>query len=154
MTERLAERTRGAGTDAAERATIAARAERLVPSALREVPDRVAATGRTPFVLLVVALLGGGLVALLVLNVALAQDSHRLHDLQKRTSMLAEQKGDLQREVAMQSAPGELAKRAEELGMVPAGQPAYLDVSTGKVRGKPKPAKADKGDKADRGDTE
>lgn len=138
MTSKLAERARH--TDPVERAAPLARAERLVPPGLRLMPERVAATRRVPFVLLVVSLLAAGLIALLLLNVALAQDSYRLHQLQKETSLLAEEKRGLQRAVALESQPSALAEKAKQQGMVPAGDPAYLDVSKGKARGKPEPA--------------
>lgn len=140
MTEKLAVDARRTEVD--DRETRTRRTERA--PVLRVVPERVAATGRAPFVLLVVALLGGGLVALLVLNVALAQDSYRLHELQKRTSLLAEQRSTLERQVAAESAPGVLAEKAERQGMVPAGDPAFIDVSKGKVHGKAQKARAGK----------
>lgn len=137
MTEKVAVKARRTETD--DRDARPRRAERAAP-VLRVVPERVAATGRAPFVLLVVGLLAGGLVALLVLNVALAQDAYRLHELQKRTSLLAEQRGTLERQVAAESAPGVLAEKAERQGMVPAGDPAFIDVAKGKVHGKARKA--------------
>lgn len=133
MVDRLAERVRPA--EPRDRGTA-----HKVPPVLRVVPERVAAPARAPFVALVVLLLAGGLVALLLLNVALAQDSYRLHQLQKQTALQAEQKAALQQQVAAEQAPGVLAKRAEGLGMVPAGDAGVIDVSTGKARGRPRPA--------------
>lgn len=136
MVDRLAERVR----PAERREPDAPRRVDRVGPMLRVVPERVAAPARAPFVALVVLLLGGGLVALLLLNVALAQDSYRLHQLQKQTALQAEQKAALQQQVAAEQAPDVLAKRAEDLGMVPANDPGFIDLSTGKVRGKPRPA--------------
>lgn len=136
MVDRLAERVRPA--EPRDRGA-ARRVDRVAP-VLRVVPERVAASARAPFVALVVLLLAGGLVALLLLNVALAQDSYRLHQLQKQTALQTEQRAALQQQVAAEQAPGVLAKRAEGLGMVPAGDPGYLDLSTGKARGRPHPA--------------
>ncbi|HET9379319.1 MAG TPA: septum formation initiator family protein [Streptomyces sp.] len=98
--------------------------------------DRAA---RTPFVLLVVVLLGGGLITLLVLNSALSAGSFRLDDLERQTQDLKDEEQALQRDVDSYSAPDALQRRAQELGMVPGGDPAFLGPD-GKVRGVPGPA--------------
>ncbi|MFF0203006.1 hypothetical protein [Streptomyces sp. NPDC005017] len=112
----------------------AARLARLFPAG----PGRAA---RTPFVLLVVLLLGGGLIGLLVLNSALSEGSFRLADLQKATKDLTDQEQALQRDIDAYSAPDALQRRARELGMVPGGDPAFLEPG-GKVLGVPSPAAA------------
>lgn len=91
---------------------------------------------RTPFVLLVVLLLGGGLIGLLVLNSALSEGSFKLDDLQKETKSLTDQEQALQRDIDAYSAPDALQRRAGELGMVPGGDPAFLDPD-GTVKGVP-----------------
>lgn len=91
---------------------------------------------RTPFVLLVVLLLGGGLIGLLVLNSALSEGSFKLDDLQKETKSLTDQEQALQRDIDDYSAPDALQRRARELGMVPGGDPAFLDPD-GTVKGVP-----------------
>ncbi|MGW7260370.1 septum formation initiator family protein [Streptomyces sp. NPDC054834] len=113
----------------------AARLARLFPAG----PGQAA---RTPFVLLVVLLLGGGLIGLLVLNSALSEGSFKLDDLQKQTKNLTDQQQALQRDIDAYSAPDALQRRARELGMVPGGDPAFLDPD-GTVRGVPSPAAAD-----------
>ncbi|MCQ6556047.1 cell division protein FtsL [Streptomyces sp. C10-9-1] len=112
----------------------AARLARLLPSG----PSSAA---RTPFVLLVVLLLSGGLITLLLLNSSLSQGSFRLSELKKRTTELTDQQQALQRDVDGRSAPDALARRARELGMVPGGSPAFLDTD-GTVRGVPGEATA------------
>ncbi|MFF2411183.1 septum formation initiator [Streptomyces sp. NPDC058092] len=107
----------------------AARLARLMPAG----PSNAA---RTPFVLLVVLLLGGGLITLLVLNSALNEGSFRLSELKKRTTGLTDEQQALQRDVDSYSEPEALERRARELGMVPGGSPAFLDPD-GKVRGVP-----------------
>ncbi|WP_055491842.1 septum formation initiator family protein [Streptomyces sp. TP-A0356] len=94
---------------------------------------------RTPFVLLVVALLGGGLIALLVLNSALSEGAFELDDLQRQTKSLTDEEQALQRDVDAYSAPDALQRRARELGMVPGGDPAFLN-RDGTVRGEPQAA--------------
>jgi hypothetical protein len=90
-------------------------------------------------VLLVVLLLGGGLIGLLVLNSALSEGSFKLSDLQKDTKSLTDEQQALQRDIDAYSAPEALVRRARELGMVPGGDPAFLDPD-GTVRGVPSPA--------------
>ncbi|MEU2668426.1 septum formation initiator [Streptomyces sp. NPDC007164] len=107
----------------------AARLARLLPSG----PSNAA---RTPFVLLVVVLLGGGLITLLVLNSALNEGSFRLSELKKRTTELTDEQQALQRDVDNFSKPDALERRARELGMVPGGSPAFLNPD-GTVRGVP-----------------
>jgi cell division protein FtsB len=94
---------------------------------------------RTPFVLLVVVLLGSGLIALLLLNSSLNQGSFELSRLEKQTDDLSDERQALQQEVDRLSAPDALERRARELGMVPGGSPAFLNPD-GSVRGAPAPA--------------
>ncbi|MFI1208061.1 septum formation initiator family protein [Streptomyces sp. NPDC020802] len=110
----------------------AARLARLFPTGSGQ-------AARTPFVLLVVLLLGGGLIGLLVLNSALSEGSFQLDDLQKDTKSLTDEEQALQRDVDAYSAPEALQRRARELGMVPGGDPAFLNPD-GTVRGVPSAA--------------
>ncbi|MFD7879575.1 septum formation initiator family protein, partial [Streptomyces sp. NPDC059766] len=110
----------------------AARLARLFPAGR-------ARAARTPFVLLVVLLLGGGLIGLLVLNSALSEGSFRLDDLKTDTKNLTDEEQALQRDVDSYSAPDALQRRARELGMVPGGDPAFLN-RDGTVRGVPSAA--------------
>ncbi|ARZ70556.1 hypothetical protein SMD11_4963 [Streptomyces albireticuli] len=96
---------------------------------------------RTPFVLLVVVLLGSGLISLLLLNSSLNQGSFDLTRLQRETTELTDEQQALQQEVDRLAAPDALERRARELGMVPGGNPAFLGPD-GTVRGAPAPAGA------------
>lgn len=107
----------------------AARLARLLPSG----PSQAA---RTPFVLLVVLLLGGGLITLLILNSSLNEGSFQLSELKKETTELTDREQELQRDVDAYAAPEALQRRARELGMVPGGDPAFLNPD-GTVRGVP-----------------
>ncbi|MEU2143087.1 MULTISPECIES: FtsB family cell division protein [Streptomyces albovinaceus subgroup] len=113
----------------------AARLARLMPS------TGPSSAARTPFVLLVVLLLGGGLITLLLLNSALNEGSFRLSELKRDTTELTDEQQALQRDVDSRSQPDALEKRARELGMVPGGNPAFLNPD-GTVRGKPTEATA------------
>lgn len=97
---------------------------------------------RSPFVLLIVLLLAGGLFGLLLLNSAVVKDSFKLDDLQKQTKQLTDEEQALQQDVDEYSAPDELDKRARELGMVPGGSPAFLSPD-GQVKGSPDVATAE-----------
>ncbi|MFF8998558.1 septum formation initiator family protein [Streptomyces achromogenes] len=112
----------------------AARLARLFPAGRAQ-------AARTPFVLLVVVLLGGGLIGLLVLNSALSEGSFELADLRKRTKNLTDEEQALQRDIDAYSAPDALQRRARELGMVPGGDPAFLGPD-GTVKGVPGAAPA------------
>lgn len=91
---------------------------------------------RTPFVLLIVVLLGSGLITLLLLNSALNQGSFELSKLEKQTEELTDEQQALQQDVDAYSAPGALERRARKLGMVPGGTPVFL-LPDGTVRGRP-----------------
>ncbi|WP_423247021.1 FtsB family cell division protein [Streptomyces pratisoli] len=108
----------------------------------RFMPSGPSTAARTPFVLLVVVLLGGGLISLLLLNTSLNEGSFKLSELRKKTTELTDQEQALQRDVDGRSAPDALERRARELGMVPGGGPAFLGPD-GTVRGVPKRATAD-----------
>lgn len=120
------------------------RARRRPPLAL--VPAaRPAARGplrRSPFVAAVVSLLAAGLLGLLVLNTALAQDAFRLHTLKQESRVLEDREEALRREVEALQSPSALAGRAAELGMVPAGPPAFLRLADGALLGSTAPAEA------------
>ncbi|MFI9805219.1 septum formation initiator family protein [Streptomyces sp. NPDC052301] len=113
----------------------AARLARLLPAGR-------ARAARTPFVLLVVLLLGGGLIGLLVLNSALSEGSFKLADLQKQTKSLTDEEQALQRDIDAYSAPDALQRRAQALGMIPGGDPAFL-APDGRVKGVPGAATPD-----------
>ncbi|MEU3408880.1 hypothetical protein ABZ766_33725 [Streptomyces sp. NPDC006670] len=94
-----------------------------------------------PFVLLVVALLAGGLISLLLLNSALNQGSFQLSRLKKETTALTDEQQALQRDVDGYSAPDALQRRARELGLVPGGSPVFLGPD-GRTAGTPVVAEA------------
>ncbi|CAL9561012.1 hypothetical protein [Streptomyces sp. enrichment culture] len=110
----------------------AARLARLLPAGR-------ARAARTPFVLLVVLLLGGGLIGLLVLNSALSEGAFELDDLKRDTKNLTDEEQALQRDIDAHSAPDALQRRARDLGMVPGGDPAFL-APDGSIKGVPGPA--------------
>ncbi|SDM91090.1 hypothetical protein [Allokutzneria albata] len=89
---------------------------------------RTAPAPRAPFVLLVMGLLGTGIVASLWLSTAAAADSYKLEETRREVRKGAEDVERLRREVSTLESPIELDRRARERGMVPAGDPARLQV--------------------------
>lgn len=87
------------------------------------------------FLVLIAAMLSVSLIAMLVLNTILAQGSFVRYDLVTRNSQLGVIEQDLSQQVASLESPFELEKRARELGMVPAPNPVYIDLATGRVLG-------------------
>lgn len=129
------------------------RAEGAVDQLLPRTGPRRAQTGRAkdgrpsrvPFALLVTGLIAGGLALLLGLNTLSAANELKRHTYADRDTALAAQLQQLHDEVADAAAPANLARAAEALGMVPAGNPAFLVIGAdGSVRvlGSPAPATA------------
>ncbi|GAA2412421.1 hypothetical protein GCM10010420_47110 [Streptomyces glaucosporus] len=100
-----------------------------------------AAAARTPFVVLVVLLLGSGLLSLLLLNASVNQGSFELSELERQAEELTDEEQALEQELDSYSNPGSLAERARELGLVPGGNPVFI-LPDGTVRGVPSPAPA------------
>ncbi|MGW5719291.1 hypothetical protein ACWEVP_24185 [Amycolatopsis sp. NPDC003865] len=101
---------------------------------------------RASFVLMMMALLAAGVATTLWLTTQAIADSYRLEQLRTTNASLAETKEQLQRDVAKAESPASLAPAAQQLGMVPGGDPARIVVGPdGKTSlvGEPKKAKAD-----------
>ncbi len=118
------------------------RAPRRGPTAtpLRVMPTRFATTGNGAFATLCLVLLTVGLIALLLLNTALAQGSLVVGNLQRESTALTNSAANLKAEIAAASAGGTLAAAAVKLGMVRSNERAYINLSTGKVSGTAYPA--------------
>jgi hypothetical protein len=84
---------------------------------------------------LLLGLVIGGMCTLLMLNTASAANEVRRHDLAVKDAGIAAQVQQLGNQVAASAAPGALGSAAAQLGMVPAGNPAFLEVGpNGSVR--------------------
>src|SRR5436305_958918 len=119
------------------------------PGSRTAVPPRPAAarprarSSRTPFILLLVGLLGGALVSLLVISTTLAQGAFRITSLQEQNANLAREQQTLTNEVAQAGNPAVIAQKAEHLGMRPNPHLGFIDQKTGKIIvGKPSRAEA------------
>jgi hypothetical protein len=120
-------------------------APRALPSPkglLRLVPQRRSKAARTPFAVVLVVLLVGGLRGLLRRNTLVAQDSFALHDLSAQSRALQLREQQLAAQLEDLQAPEQLAERAAKLGMVPGGPPAFLRLPDGRVLGKATKGKA------------
>jgi hypothetical protein len=115
----------------------AAKAAPRKATPLKLVPSARSTASRTPFVVVVVTLLVSGLLGLLLLNMVVAQGSFQLHALAKQGKALDLREQALANQVQALQAPGVLAQRATQLGMVPGGPPAFLELPSGKVLGQP-----------------
>ncbi|MET8847278.1 hypothetical protein [Amycolatopsis sp. NPDC004625] len=101
---------------------------------------------RASFVLMMMALLAAGVATTLWLTTQAIADSYRLEQLRTTNANLAEQKEQLQRDVAKAESPASLAPAAQQLGMVPGGDPARIVVGPDgrtSLVGEPKKAQAD-----------
>lgn len=116
------------------------RPETASPPWLRLVPSVPVDAPRAPFIVFVIAVLGVGLVGLLLLNTSLQKRAFDVSSLQRSTTAMADQQSDLERQAADLSAPETVASRAAELGMVPNANPVFLRLSDAKVLGIPIPA--------------
>ena len=72
-----------------------------------------------------------GLLALLVINTALAQDAFVLQELKKQAQILTDEREAILHQVAAESSPDKLAESASRLGMIPSTNPRFLDISGG-----------------------
>jgi hypothetical protein len=93
---------------------------------LRVLPGGRSGAPRAPFVVLVLLVLGVGLVGLLLLNTSLQQSSFELRELEQQSRLLRDRHAELSRLVAERASPEELARQAEDLGMVPAENREYV----------------------------
>jgi len=106
---------------------------------LTVVPDRRTSASRLPFVVLVSALLIGGVVGLLCFNTSMQQAAFSENSLQEQATNLAARQESLTMDLQRLQDPQNIAARAQRLGMVIPTEPALLKVPSGKVEGKAVP---------------
>ncbi|HLI41101.1 MAG TPA: hypothetical protein VKV35_05605 [Streptosporangiaceae bacterium] len=88
---------------------------------------------RTPFIVLIVGLLGGAMISLLVISTTLAQGSFQIANLQQQDATLARQEQVLSQQVAQAESPARIAAEATQLGMRQNPQLAFINPKTGKI---------------------
>lgn len=109
------------------------------PESAQPSPRRGSVTS-LPFITLIAAVLGGGLLTLLMINNSLAAGSFVQARLKAEQVALFEQEQELNQEVQRLSSPTSLRGAARKLGMLPAASTAYFEVESGRVLGVPLPA--------------
>lgn len=109
---------------------------------LTVVPRRRAQATRMPFVALVSMVLVGGVVGLLLFNTSMQQASFAATALESQATTLAAREQMLEMELDQLRDPQRIARSAQQLGMVQACTPAFLELETGNVVGEPCPAVA------------
>lgn len=102
---------------------------------LRVVTGTEVRRSSTGFTVLCSTLLALGLLALLLLNTARAEQSFALTELERSSTTLADNERQLRSDLSNVSAPQQVALKAQEMGMVPASEVAYVRESDGKVLG-------------------
>ena len=95
---------------------------------------------RTPFVVVLLAMIGAGLVGLIVLSTYMQSQAFTLDRLQAQARDLQTQQDALEREVSDLESPRNVGLRAVGYGMVPSQTPVYLRLSDGRVIGRPEAA--------------
>ncbi|MDR1711723.1 MAG: hypothetical protein LBR58_07720 [Propionibacteriaceae bacterium] len=91
------------------------------------------------FVMLVAALLGGGMIGLLVLSTALQDQAFTVNAKRAEATALANRISGLEAEVASANSMTSLASKAQAIGMKPNPYAAQLLLPSGEVVGDPKP---------------
>ena len=104
---------------------------------LTVVPRRRTRAARMPFVMLVSMVLLGGVIGLLLFNTSMQQASFAASALEQQASTLTAREQTLKMELEMLRNPQRVAEQARRLGKVPAPNPAFLDLQSGKVLGQP-----------------
>jgi hypothetical protein len=125
-----------------------ARAPRFAESAVERarlslVPVRRTRPPRAPFAVLVFAILGAGVVGLLMFNTHMQQASFYATRLQQQADDLTARQQALDMDLERLRAPQRLAEAGKALGMVAPGVPAFVRLSDGTVIGTPTPASPD-----------
>lgn len=104
---------------------------------LKVVPRPPARMARIPFIAVLIALFGAGMAGLLMLNTTLQNQAFEGRALTRQANELIYSQAELESEISRRSSSHELARRASALGMRPNPHPAFLEVPSGKVIGKP-----------------
>jgi len=115
---------------------------RITPPILRVLPAPMVSRTRAPFLLLCAGLLLGSLLIALVLNTAMARGAYHAHDLEVQLARMAQTEQALQESLVAAGSPGELAKLARDMGMIPSPHTAFIDLGKEKILGVPTAAES------------
>jgi TolA-binding protein len=98
-----------------------------------------------PFAVLCSLIVVATLAIVLFLNIQMSDTSYEITRLEAKSQKLTEQAQGLQEQEDQLSTPQELGKRAQDLGMVPAGSPSYIDLGSDSVVGEAQPVGSSSG---------
>ena len=102
---------------------------------LRAVPPLPARMARVPFLSVLIALFGVGMVGLLMVNTTLQNQAFESRALNRQAAQLVYAEAELQSQLNQRRTPEQIATLASALGMRPNPYPAFLVVPSGKVLG-------------------
>lgn len=108
--------------------------------------EQTGAAGRStrlagvPFILVLLAILGLGMAAVLVLNTSIQQQESTLEDLRAQAQASGYHQDLLQGEVDQLGTTNVLAAKAANLGMVPNPNPVIIQMPAGQIHGTPQAA--------------
>lgn len=102
---------------------------------LRAVPSLQGRVARIPFITVLIAIFGVGMVGLLVVNTALQNQAFESRSLNRQSAQLVYQEAELQSQLNKVRSPEQIATKASALGMRANPKPAFLVVPSGKVVG-------------------
>jgi hypothetical protein len=95
---------------------------------------------RIPMLVMFLGMIMASAVAVLLLNVFIANGQYSMVELKGQERALSQENEALRQETQYLAAPQVIAQKATKLGMVKPGTPAAIDLNTGKVTGKATPA--------------
>jgi hypothetical protein len=98
----------------------------LVPELKKEEGEEIHTRA---FLFILSGIFGVGLLSLLLINTLLTQDAFVLQRLKHNVNMTNDQRDAILRQVATESSPEYLSANAKKMGMVPANNPQFIDIS-------------------------
>ncbi len=98
----------------------------LVPELKKEEGEQIHTRA---FLFLLSGIFGIGLLSLLLINTLLTQDAFVLQRLKHNVNITNDQRDAILRQVATASSPENLSIQAKKMGMVPASNPQFIDIS-------------------------
>jgi len=102
---------------------------------LRAVPPLPERMARVPFITVLIAIFGVGMVGLLMVNTTLQNQAFESRALNRQAAQLVYAEAELQSQLNRMRAPEQIATKASALGMRANPHPAFLVVPSGKVIG-------------------
>jgi hypothetical protein len=102
---------------------------------LRSVPGLPERVARIPFITVLIAIFGVGMVGLLVVNTSLQNQAFESRALNRQAAQLVYAEAELQSQLNQVRTPEQIATKASALGMRANPYPAFLVVPSGKVIG-------------------